>query len=228
MTNVDAIFKAQREARAHQHPQRLMRVTLECSHLRLLPWNVTGTGIGSRTMCPVCPDKPSRIVVGIEETGVLSDQGARRAGNPDDYEATTGHAITCFAVAGGNPDPDCPCARLCVFCEIIAGRAPATLVAEWPDAIAIIPLGPVVKGHTLVIPRVHVANHGENPQVTGVVATRFAELCARYGEADNHMISNIGEASGQSVSHLHLHYVPRAQGDGVAMPWHSGTRKADR
>jgi hypothetical protein len=40
------------------------------------------------------------------------DCGLAAAGSPqsDDYEATTGHLITCFAVAGGNPDPDCPCA----------------------------------------------------------------------------------------------------------------------
>jgi len=114
VTNVDAISKAQQEARAHRHPQRLMRVTLECSHLRLMPWNVTGTGVGSHTLCPVCPDRPARIVVGIDETGALSDQGARRAaqeGSADPYEATTGHLITCLVAAGGGADPDCPCTR---------------------------------------------------------------------------------------------------------------------
>jgi len=124
------------------------------------------------------------------------------------------HRSAQAARSAGGPAP-------CAFCEIIAGRAPATLVAEWPDAIAIVPLDPVAEGHTLVIPRTHVTHHGENPQTTGVTAARFAELCARYGEPDNHMISNMGRSAGQSVNHLHLHYLPRAQGDGVAMPWHS-------
>lgn len=35
--------------------------------------------------------------------------GAGAAATPDTYEATTGHLITCLAVAGGDPDPDCPC-----------------------------------------------------------------------------------------------------------------------
>jgi histidine triad (HIT) family protein len=51
----------------------------------------------------------------------------------------------------------------CVFCEIVAGRAPATVVREWDDALALVPLGPVVDGHTLVIPKQHVADFGETP-----------------------------------------------------------------
>lgn len=45
----------------------------------------------------------------------------------------------------------------CIFCQIIAGEAPATVVREWDDALAIVPRGPVTPGHTLVIPKQHVA-----------------------------------------------------------------------
>lgn len=79
LNRTDAIVKASQEAQNFRHPQRLMRVSLECGHARLLPWNVTGTGVGSYTLCSVCPDRPERLAVNIEETGVLSDQGARRA-----------------------------------------------------------------------------------------------------------------------------------------------------
>lgn len=75
----DAVVKASRDAQNFRHPQRLMRVSLECGHVRLLPWNVAGTGIGSYTLCSVCPDRPQRAAVNLEETGVLSDQGARRS-----------------------------------------------------------------------------------------------------------------------------------------------------
>ena len=51
--------------------QRSMRVTLECGHFRLLPWNVTLTGIGSETSCFICPARPVRTVVNIEETGII-------------------------------------------------------------------------------------------------------------------------------------------------------------
>jgi len=58
------------EAIALRHPQRTMRVTLECGHLRLLPWSSTVLGIGASTLCRLCADA-DRLVVNVEETGVL-------------------------------------------------------------------------------------------------------------------------------------------------------------
>ncbi len=110
----------------------------------------------------------------------------------------------------------------CVFCTIVAGRAPATIVAEWPDAIAIVPLGPVVPGHILVIPRVHVADLGEDPFVTAVTAHRAAQLGAAIRSehgVDLNLITSAGPAATQTIHHLHLHLVPRVAGDGLALPW---------
>jgi hypothetical protein len=44
----------------------------------------------------------------------------------------------------------------CVFCAIVAGEAPAEVVHEWRDVLAIVPLNPVVKGHVIVLPKDHV------------------------------------------------------------------------
>ncbi|WP_107047709.1 HIT family protein [Streptomyces albus] len=106
----------------------------------------------------------------------------------------------------------------CPFCEIAAGRAPATVIREWPDALAILPRGGVTEGHTLVIPRRHVADATENPAVTGATMTRAAELAAEVG-ADLNLITSVGPAATQTVFHLHLHLVPRRAGDGLALPW---------
>jgi histidine triad (HIT) family protein len=111
----------------------------------------------------------------------------------------------------------------CVFCEIVAGQAPATVVQEWDDALAIVPLGPVVDGHTLVIPKQHVADYGENPNVSAATMRRAAELAA--GEEPMNVITSRGREATQSVFHLHLHLVPRAENDGLALPWYSGHRK---
>ncbi|MFD5588776.1 HIT family protein [Streptomyces sp. NPDC127063] len=105
----------------------------------------------------------------------------------------------------------------CVFCEIVAGTAPATIVREWPDAMAIVPLGPVTPGHVLVIPRQHVANVGEDPAVSGAAAARAAELAAELPAAN--VITSMGSAATQTVFHLHWHVVPRAEGDGLPLPW---------
>lgn len=104
----------------------------------------------------------------------------------------------------------------CVFCEIVAGRAPATVVKRWPDAIAILPRSRgVTAGHTLVIPRAHVSDATVDPIVTGAVAARAAELAV---PACN-IITSAGSAASQTVGHLHLHVVPRRDGDGLTLPW---------
>jgi histidine triad (HIT) family protein len=106
----------------------------------------------------------------------------------------------------------------CVFCEIVAGRAPATVVGEWREAIAIVPLGPVIDGHILVIPRVHVADAATNTAVTAItfgLAAQWAEQQAR----PFNLITSAGREATQSVFHLHIHYVPRAADDQLMVPW---------
>lgn len=105
----------------------------------------------------------------------------------------------------------------CVFCDIVAGTAPAHVVADWPEAIAIVPLGPVVDGHVLVIPRKHVADFAENPGVTAATMRRAAEHGAQYDSAN--IITSMGRAATQSVRHLHIHVVPRSADDGLMVPW---------
>jgi histidine triad (HIT) family protein len=113
----------------------------------------------------------------------------------------------------------------CPFCEVVAGRAPAEIVREWPDAIAIVPLGPVVDGHLLVIPHDHVSDFSADPDVTAITARRAAELALERGLICANLITSMGAAATQSVFHLHLHLVPRAENDGLALPWYSGRRR---
>lgn len=106
----------------------------------------------------------------------------------------------------------------CAFCDIAAGTAPATIVTEWPDAIAVLPRRRgCTPGHTLVIPRVHVAHAGVDPAVTAVTMARAAELAARLDSFN--IITNAGAAATQTVPHLHVHVVPRVLGDKLALPW---------
>lgn len=111
--------------------------------------------------------------------------------------------------------------RPCVFCEIVAERAPATIVRDWDDALAFVPLGPVVEGHTLVIPKRHVADFASDPDVSAATMRRAAELM-RWTDRPMNVITSRGREATQSVFHLHLHLVPRAANDGLALPWHGG------
>lgn len=108
--------------------------------------------------------------------------------------------------------PDCP------FCAIAAGEAPATIVREWPDALAIRPRsGGVNDSHVLVIPRVHVADAGVDPEVTAAVMRRAAELVRERPSAN--LITSKGLPATQSVFHLHVHVITRAANDGFPLPW---------
>lgn len=108
--------------------------------------------------------------------------------------------------------------RPCVFCEIIAGNAPAAIVQEWPDALAIVPLGPVVDGHVLIIPREHVTDFVDSPNATAATMKRAAEYTAGRHDSAN-VITSMGRAATQSVLHLHLHVVPRSVDDKLMVPW---------
>lgn len=112
----------------------------------------------------------------------------------------------------------------CVFCSIVAGEAPASMVREWDETIAIRPRGGVNAGHVLVIPKTHVADVGEDPAVSAVTMARAAELAADLDDVN--VITSKGGAATQTVFHLHVHVVPREEGDGLPLPW--TPRPADR
>ncbi|MFG3005899.1 HIT family protein [Streptomyces calvus] len=117
--------------------------------------------------------------------------------------------------SGGVSHAECP------FCAILEGRAPAKVVRSWPDSLAIAPLTAVTAGHTLVIPRIHVADVGVDPAVSAATMRRAAELASEIGSCN--IITSRGELATQSVFHLHLHVLPRRPQDGLALPWSSGS-----
>lgn len=110
----------------------------------------------------------------------------------------------------------------CVFCAIVRHEAPAEYVAEWPEAVAIRPLKPVVPGHILVLPSRHVRDAAEDPDVTMVTMHAAAVLAQLVMPKDFNLITSAGEAATQTVFHLHVHLVPRRVGDGLALPWTTG------
>lgn len=113
----------------------------------------------------------------------------------------------------------------CVFCRIIAGVEPAEVVADWVDALAIVPLNPVVAGHVIVMPKIHVMDYITDSAVTATTMTRAAEYADRLRYFPSNLITSAGREATQSVFHLHAHLVPRRADDGLALPWYSGKSK---
>jgi histidine triad (HIT) family protein len=106
----------------------------------------------------------------------------------------------------------------CVFCEIIDGTRPAAIVASDEAAVAFLDARPVFKGHTLVVPRAHVATLTDLPAVDlgpyFASVQRLARAVEVGLEADGTFVAMNNKVS-QSVAHLHTHVVPRRRKDGL-------------
>ncbi len=106
----------------------------------------------------------------------------------------------------------------CLFCRIVSGELPATIVYEDDNSVAFLDHRPLFPGHTLLVPREHVETLGELP--TKLVAPYFeaAQLLSRAVEAameaEGTFVAMNNRVS-QSVPHLHVHVVPRRKKDGL-------------
>jgi len=107
----------------------------------------------------------------------------------------------------------------CIFCAIVAGSAPASIVYEDADLLAFMDIWPVTPGHLLIIPKRHTPFLADLDEVTGArmftVAMRLAQALGASGlrcEGINLFLAD-GEAAFQEVFHTHLHVFPRFAGD---------------
>jgi len=121
---------------------------------------------------------------------------------------------------------------MCIFCDIVAGRAPSSVVWEDDLCCAFMDIHPVNQGHVLVIPNAHATHLADLPPETGahmfVVAQRIAAALRRCGarcEGVDLFLAD-GQAAGQDVFHVHLHVIPRYRGDGFGFRFgpHHGRR----
>ncbi|MEW1863496.1 histidine triad nucleotide-binding protein [Streptomyces sp. NBC_00669] len=105
----------------------------------------------------------------------------------------------------GEAQPDC------LFCKIVAGDIPATVVRETETTIAFRDINPQAPTHVLVIPRVHYADAAElaagDPAAAADVLREAGEVAARENVVDTgyRIVFNTGPGAGQTVFHAHAH-----------------------
>ena len=110
----------------------------------------------------------------------------------------------------------------CVFCAIAAGEAPAIRIYEDDAYLAILDIRPFTRGHTLVVPKRHTVDLTDTPPETVADMVRIGQRIARaartteLADATNIAI-NDGRAAFQSVGHVHLHVLPRRNGDKLSV-----------
>ena len=111
-----------------------------------------------------------------------------------------------------------------IFEKIVNREIPATILYEDDDTLAFMDIGPIIKGHVLVIPKLGYDPITETPDEVLAklmsVAKRIAAAQMKSLGADGvNILQNNGEAAGQEVPHIHLHIIPRFKNDGHHWNW---------
>jgi histidine triad (HIT) family protein len=115
-------------------------------------------------------------------------------------------------------DPDC------IFCKILAGELPATIVGEDERTISFMDIAPATRGHALVIPREHSADllsieHEDLAAVSFAAQRLTKRVKERLGADGVNLLNSCGAVAFQTVFHFHMHVIPRYEGDPVRLPW---------
>lgn len=112
----------------------------------------------------------------------------------------------------------------CVFCKIIAGELPSTKIYEDDNVLAFVDIGPIAKGHILVVPKKH------SIMITDTDSDLLAELMVVVKKITQAQIEGMGadgvnimqangSVAGQVVDHIHFHVIPRFKDDGIDFNW---------
>jgi histidine triad (HIT) family protein len=117
-----------------------------------------------------------------------------------------------------------PASEDCIFCKIVAGELPATIVDEDERTIAFMDIQPASRGHALVIPRAHATDvhtiAHEDLEAVVVAAQRLAAKVRDNLGADGvNLLNSNGAAAWQTVFHFHMHVIPRYADDPLRLPW---------
>ena len=115
-------------------------------------------------------------------------------------------------------DPDC------IFCKIVAGELPATIVDEDERTLSFMDIAPATRGHALVVPREHspdlLSIDADDLAAVGLASQRLARRAKdRLGADGVNLLNSCGAVAFQTVFHFHVHVIPRYEGDPVRLPW---------
>ena len=119
----------------------------------------------------------------------------------------------------------------CIFCRLISGELPTMKVYEDEHTLVFMDVADDVDGHILAVPKTHCKNIldcdektlSELMRTVKRVSEHLVEECGYDGV---NLLNASGESAGQSVSHFHIHIIPRKTGDNIdAWPQYDGAKE---
>ena len=118
-----------------------------------------------------------------------------------------------------------------IFDQILAGAIPCHRLYEDEHVLAFLDVGPLARGHTLVIPKERKAHlhelSDEAAAAVGRVLPRLARaVLAATGASAYNVLQNNGAAAHQAVMHMHFHIIPKLGADGLGIGWNAGSLDA--
>jgi histidine triad (HIT) family protein len=116
----------------------------------------------------------------------------------------------------------------CIFCRIVAAEIPAHVIEEDRTTLAFLDIGPLARGHVLVIPREHYASLSDVPAPLAAdlgfkLPSLGRALMRVTGARAFNVLCNQGAEAGQCVMHVHFHLIPRREGDPLGYRWNAGS-----
>ena len=112
----------------------------------------------------------------------------------------------------------------CIFCKIVKGDIPSSSIYEDENVKVILDIAPAAKGHAILLVKEHVANVFElsaeaAAKIFAVVPKVAAAIKEELGCDGMNILQNNGVEAGQTVFHLHIHFIPRWKDDEVNIKW---------
>jgi histidine triad (HIT) family protein len=114
-----------------------------------------------------------------------------------------------------------------IFTKIIDGDVPCHRVYEDQHVLAFLDVGPLSRGHTLVVPKEHATHlHELSAEASAAVGRVLPRLCSAVAKAAGtdtyNVLVNTGREAGQAVMHVHFHIIPKFPDTGFKMGWDAG------
>ncbi|KAI0823958.1 HIT-like protein [Trametes gibbosa] len=111
----------------------------------------------------------------------------------------------------------------CIFCKIIKGEIPSFKLIETEKVLSFLDIGPLSKGHALIIPKYHAEKLHELPdEYFEDVLPAAKKIALALGAENYNILQNNGRIAHQEVDHVHFHIIPKPEAsdtEGLVVGW---------